>query len=93
VDNWLKALVAAACICVIAVSGHYAVRQYRQNQDAALAKIAAERRVSAKAVEEKAKQEAALAEECTRRVPSKSTDTLKRLYDECIENNRPFYLD
>lgn len=33
-DNWLKALIAAACICVIAVSVHYGYSRYEGHRAA-----------------------------------------------------------
>ncbi|MDE3796988.1 hypothetical protein I7G59_06520 [Sinorhizobium meliloti] len=98
-DNWLKILSAIACTCVIAVSAHYGYEQYAEHQEAEMreaiaVRIARDKAQKAQRVAEirRAAEESALKAACDTRVPSQSTDNLKRLYKQCLEYNRPIYV-
>lgn len=101
-NSILKILIAAACVCVIAVSGHYGWSTYRDNQavaqrakiarDAAIAEYNERLKQSADAAERRNDEaRTALLAECDRRVPSQSTDNLKALYQRCLANNAMIY--
>ncbi len=83
-----KTLVGVASVCVIAVSAHYAYGVYR---DSELAKAEAMRNVQAISEARDAESFAALEAECTKRVPSQSTDNLKGLYKQCLADNAAVY--
>lgn len=98
-DNWLKILAAAACTCVIAVSAHYGYEQYSEHREAerreaVAVRIARDKVQKAKRVAEirREAEESALKAACDTRVPSQSTDNLKRLHKQCLEYNRPIYV-
>ncbi|GEM_PF-4617642 len=93
-DRWLKILIGAACICVIGLTAHYAYGVYQQRQeadrlDAKIAKEAKEKTDTAirEAEQRTAEATAALEAECSKRVPSQSTDNLKDLYKRCLTDN------
>ena len=93
-DRLLKVLVGAACICVVGFTAHYAYGFYQQQQETARrdAQAAADAKAKADAAikeaeDRTAEAKAALEAECTRRVPSQSTDNLKALYDRCLTDN------
>lgn len=83
----LKALIAAACIVVIAAGGLYGYGQFRESQERAAELVAARNRAVAALEEEISRLEAERLADCTRRVPSQSTENLKRLFGECMQRD------
>jgi hypothetical protein len=84
-DRILKPLIAVACVVVIAVGGVYTYGQLRESHERAAAQEAATRRAAADAEAAKARAEEDRRADCTRRVPSQSTENLKRLFDQCMQ--------
>lgn len=94
--NWL---IGAACLCIIAVSAHYGYSRYSEYQETEQRKAVAIQIVRDKAEKSKRAaeirreaEEAALKTACDTRVPSQSTESLKRLYQQCMEYNRPLFV-
>jgi hypothetical protein len=101
-NSILKFLIATACICVIAVSGHYGFSVYEENQEVArqeaISRKAAMAAYDAKLQQAREESEqrsaearAALTAECDRRVPSQSTDNLKAIYQRCLSDNAAMF--
>jgi hypothetical protein len=91
VDTGFKMLVGAACVAVIGAVGYFFWSEYEK---AAQAEKAREIAVERAAVEHSAAKQAAndaLIAECNRRVPSQSTENLKALYKQCLDDNRMFF--
>lgn len=84
-DNWLKALVAVACIVVIAFGAHYGYERVSEHRAREVAREAARRDALAQVEQEQLSARQAKIDYCNRRVPSQSTEELKQLYAQCIE--------
>lgn len=84
-DNWLKALVAAACIVVIAVGAHYGYERLGEHRARQAALEAARRDALAQMDQDRRRAEQEKIDYCNMRVPSQATEELRQLFAQCIE--------
>lgn len=84
-DNWLKALIATACIVVIAGGAHYGYERFGEQQARQAAREAARHDALVESQQERRRAEQAKLDYCHTRVPSQATDELKQLFAQCME--------
>lgn len=94
-DGLLKFLAGLACVCVIGVTGHYGYAQYSayRTESTRREELAAKANAQIEAARKRAQErlaaaEAELKDYCQVRVPSQSTDGLKKLYEQCLADYR-----